>query len=287
MGVRRSCVEGVKSILILGGTGKTGRRIAAHLRAAGRPVRTASRSGGDVAFDLADPKTWSSALDGVTAAYLIEPDLQAAAMDPQGRVPDFVSQAVAAGVGRFVLLSAGGADTEHHPLRPAEQAVRGSGVEWTVLRPTWFAQNFSEDSWRDGVLSGSLTLPTGDGRVPFIDAEDIAAVAAVALTEDRHHEQIYVLTGGRAITFGEATGLIAQATGRTVRHVDIEPEAYTEKQVADGIPRPVAQMFTAIFTAIRAGRDSACADGVERALGRAPRPFEQYVAEAAAAGDWN
>ncbi|WP_203840592.1 NmrA family NAD(P)-binding protein [Winogradskya humida] len=265
----------MESILIIGGTGKTGRRIAARLRAAGRPVRTVSRRTG---FDLGDPATWS--FDGVAAAYLIEPDLQAAAMNPDGRVPAFVAAAVAAGVGRFVLLSAGGADAEHHPLRPAEQAVRGSGAGWTVLRPTWFAQNFSEGPWRAGVLSGSLSLPTGNGRVPFVDAEDIAAVAVAALTEDHHDGRTYVLTGGRAISFGEATGIIGRAAGRTVRHVDIDPGAYTERQVADGVPLPIAQMFTGILTAIRDGRDAVCADGVERALGRAPRPFEEYVAAA-------
>jgi uncharacterized protein YbjT (DUF2867 family) len=277
----------MKNILILGGTGKTGRRIAEHLRAAGRPVRSASRTGGDIDFDLDDPNTWAPALDGVTAAYLIEPNLQAASTDRQGRIPRLVTEAVAAGVRRLVLLSAGGADHDHHPLKPAEQAVRGSGVEWTILRPDWFAQNFSESSWRPGILSGNLTLPTGDGRTPFIDATDIAEVAASALTQDRHNGQVYVLTGPRAISFGEATDLIAKATGRTIRHIDVDPEVYVEQQVADGIPRDVAQILTGVFTAIRNGQAAALADGVQRALGRPPRPFEDYVAQAAAAGDWN
>jgi uncharacterized protein YbjT (DUF2867 family) len=198
-----------------------------------------------------------------------------------------VTEAVAAGVRRLVLLSAGGADHDYHPLKPAEQAVRGSGVRWTILRPTWFAQNFSEDSWRPGILSGNLSLPTGEGRTPFVDAEDIAEVAASALTEDGHSGQVYVLTGSRAISFGEAADLITKATGRTIRHVDVDPEVYIEHQVADGVPPDVARMLTGVFTAIRNGHDAALADGVQRALGRPPRPFEEYVAEAAAAGDWN
>jgi len=277
----------MENILILGGTGKTGRRIAGRLRAAGRPVRTASRTRGDVAFDLDDPKTWAPALDGVTAAYIIEPNLQAASTDSHARIPRLVTEAVDTGVRRLVFLSAGGADNDYHPLKPAEQAVRGSGVEWTILRPTWFAQNFSEDSWRPGILSGSLTLPTGDGRIPFIDAEDIAEVAATALTEDGHNGQVYVLTGPRAISFGEAADLIAKATGRTIRHIDVDPEVYIEQQVAEGIPRDVARMLTGVFTVIRNDQDAALADGVERALGRPPRPFEDYVAEGAAAGAWN
>jgi uncharacterized protein YbjT (DUF2867 family) len=212
---------------------------------------------------------------------------QAASADRQARIPRLVTEAVAAGVRRLVLLTAGGADHDHHPLKPAEQAVRGSGVEWTILRPTWFAQNFSEDSWRPRILSGNLTLPTGDGRAPFIDAEDIADVAASALTEDRHNGQIYMLTGPRAVSFGEAADLISTATGRTIRHVDVDPEVYIEQQVAAGIPRDVARMLTGVFTAIRDGQDAALADGVERALGRPPRSFEDYVAEAAAAGAWN
>jgi uncharacterized protein YbjT (DUF2867 family) len=276
----------METILILG-TGKTGRRIAGRLRAAGRPVRTASRTGGDIGFDLDDPNTWAPALDGVTAAYLIEPNLQAASTDRQARIPRLVTEAVAAGARRLVFLSAPGAEHDNHPLKPAEQAVRGSGVQWTILRPTWFAQNFSEAFWRPGILSGNLTLPTGDGRTAFIDAEDIAEVAASALIEDRHNGQVYVLTGPRAISFGEAADLIAQATGRTIRHLDVDPEVYIEHQVADGIPRDVARMLTGVFTAIRNGQDLALADGVQRALGRPPRPFEDYVAKAAAAGDWN
>lgn len=275
---RVSCLGGVKNILILGGTGKTGRRIAGRLRAASRPVRTASRTGGDIDFDLGAPNTWAPALDGVTAAYLIEPNLQAASTDRQARIPRLVTESVAAGVRRLVLLSAPGAHHDSHPLKPAEQAVRGSGVEWTILRPTWFAQNFSEDSWRPGILSGNLSLPTGDGRTPFIDAEDIAEVAAAALTEDRHNGQVYVLTGPRAISFGDAADVIAKATGRTVRHVDVDPEVYIDHQVADGIPRDVARMLTGVFTAIRNGQGAALDDGVERALGRQRRQYPELHA---------
>ncbi|MFF3672134.1 SDR family oxidoreductase [Microtetraspora malaysiensis] len=115
----------------------------------------------------------------------MEPDLRAS-VDHHARIPGFVAEAVAAGVRRLVLLSAygvGEAD-DSHPLKPAERAVRGSGVDWTILRPDRFAQNFSESFWLAGVLAGALTLPTGDGRTPFVDAEDIAEVAASALTED-------------------------------------------------------------------------------------------------------
>jgi uncharacterized protein YbjT (DUF2867 family) len=271
--------------LILAGTGKTGRRIARRLTAAGRPVRTASRTGGAIPFDLDDRTTWAPALAGVGAAYVVEPDPYASAPG-RARIPAFVADAVAAGVRRLVLLSAPGADDEGHPLHVAEQAVRSSGADWTILRPTWFAQNFSESFWRPGILDGTLSLPTGDGRTPFVDADDIAEVAASALTEERHAGQVYELTGPRALSFGAAVDLIGRATGRTLRYHALSPEAFVERQIAGGAPPHVARRLTDLLAAIADGSHAAVRDGVERALGRPPKPFEEYVAEAAGAGHW-
>lgn len=279
-------LDGMKNILILGGSGKTGRRIARRLRAAGRPVCTASRTSGDILLDLDNPTTWTPALDGVSAAYVVEPNPHASAEGP-ARIARFVTEAVAAGVRRLVLLSAPGADNDRHPLKAAEQAVSGSGVDWTIVRPTWFAQNFSESFWLPGVLNGTLSLPTGDGRTPFVDAEDIAEVAASALTEDRHSGQVYELTGPRAISFGEATGLIGKATGRTIRYIDVAAEVFVERQVADGVPPDAARRLADLLADIRNGWHAGLSDGVERALSRPPRPFEDYVAKTAAAGHWN
>ncbi|MGW7822463.1 NmrA family NAD(P)-binding protein [Streptomyces puniciscabiei] len=276
----------MKTILVLGGTGKTGNRIARRLQAAGLRVRTASRTGGDRRIDLDEPGSWASALDGVTAAYLLEPSLSAST-DHRARVPRLVAEAVTAGVRRLVLLSAPRAGENGHPLHAAEQAVRGCGVDWTILRPQWFAQNFSEGPWRHGILAGTLALPTGDGRTPFVDAEDIAAVAVAALTEDRHSGQVYDLTGPRAISFGEAAALITRATGRTIRHLDVDPETFVQRQVAAGASPDVARLLTELLVAIREGSGAALCDGVERALGRPPRSFETFVTETAAAGQWN
>lgn len=276
----------MKTILVLGGTGKTGSRVARRLQEAGLPVRTASRTGGDARFDLDDPATWAPALDGVTAAYLVEPSLSAST-DHRARIPRLVTEAVTAGVRRLVLMSAPRAHEDGHPLHAAEQAVRGSGVDWTLLRPQWFAQNFSEGPWRPGILAGTLALPTGDGGTPFVDAEDIAEVAVAALTEDRHSGRVYDLTGPRPISFGEAVGLIARATGRTIRHVDVEPDVFVERQAAAGVSPDVARLLTGLLVAIGDGSGATPSDGVERALGRPPRAFETFVAEAAAAGHWN
>ncbi|MEU6407937.1 NAD(P)H-binding protein [Microbispora sp. NPDC046933] len=278
----------MEKILVLGGTGKTGRRVVRRLKAAGLQAGTASRTGGDVPFDLGRPQTWAPALDGAAAVYVVEPDLRPG-LDRRARVPAFVAEAVAAGVRRLVLLSAYGVGEagDDHPLKSAERAVRESGVGWTILRPDWFSQNFSEAFWRQGILAGTLALPTGDGRTPFVDAEDIAEVAAAALTEECHSGRIYHLTGPRAIGFGEAAGLIGRATGRTIRHVDVAPEVFVARQVANGVPSKVARLLTGLLVNIREGRGATPSDGVQQALGRPPGRFEDYVAETAAAGHWN
>lgn len=286
-------MESTAKILVLGGTGTTGRRIARRLRSAGHPVRTASRTGGDVRFDLDDPATWGPALDGAGALYVLEPDLRAD-VDRQARIPRLTAAAAAAGVRRVVLLSAygiGDAD-DGHPLRIAERAVTGAGLDWTILRPGWFAQNFSETFWLRGVLDGTLYLPTGEGRTAFVDAEDIAEVAAAALAGapgDRHSRRVYPLTGPRAIGFAEAADLIAGATGRAVRHADIEPEAFIARNVAAGVPEDVARRLTGLLTAIRDGDAAEVADGVRQALDRPARAFEDYVTRTAAepAGPWS
>lgn len=149
---------------------------------------------------------------------------------------------------------------------------------WTVLRPQWFAQNFSEGPWAPGIRAGVLSLPAGDGGAPFVDAEDIADVAAAALTGDRHHGEVYDLTGPRAVGFGEAVDVIARAAGRKIEYVDVEPEAFIERQISFGVPSPVARLLTGLLADLREGRGADLGDGVERALGRPPRPFERFVA---------
>ncbi|MFI5914740.1 NAD(P)H-binding protein [Dactylosporangium sp. NPDC051541] len=258
--------------LILGGTGKTGRRIAERLRARNVPTRTAARHGADVRLDLGEPATWDAALAGVTAAYLVEPDLRTV------RLPAFVAAAASRGVGRLVLLSAPGAVHPRHPLFAVEAAVRDSGAGWTILRPGWFAQNFTETAWRDELRAGELALPAGDGRTAFVDARDIADVAVAALTSDRLHGAALELTGPRALSFGEAVELIAAATGRAARFVDIDAETYVTRAVAAGAPPAVARIMAGVFTALREGQDPGPQDGVRQALGRPARPFEEYVA---------
>ncbi|MGW9432125.1 NAD(P)H-binding protein [Streptomyces decoyicus] len=270
--------------LILAATGKTGRRIAARLRLRGTPVRAASRSS-RTRFDWSDPGSWDAALRDIAVAYVVAPRVP-------GPVHEFVARAEAAGVQRLVLLSGRGADTWGDStfgldMRSAEDAVRGSALEWTVLRPSNFAQNFDEDVFHAPLVAGELALPAGAVPEPFIDIEDVADAAAAVLTETgRHAGRIYELTGPRALTFGEAVELISRASGRPLTCRQISPAEYAATLVEDGLSEDDAHHVAEMFVLMERGVISATTDDLVTVLGRAPRTFEDYVVRAAAAGAW-
>jgi len=272
---------GDMTTLVTGGTGKTGRRVARRLVDRGLPVRIGSRSA-EVPFDWADPSTWEATLDGVRAAYLAYyPDM--AAPGAAEAVGAFAELAVRKGVGRLVLLSGRG---EEEGL-PTEQAVRDSGAEWTILRASWFAQNFSESFLLEPVLGGEIVLPTGDVAEPFVDVEDIADVAVAALTEDRHGGEIYELTGPRLLTFGDAVAEIARATDRDLAYIPVSTKEFATILAEHEVPKEYVEFLTELFTKVLDGRNAHLTDGVERAIGLPPRDFSDYVRETAATGVWN
>ncbi|QUH00020.1 NAD(P)H-binding protein [Saccharopolyspora erythraea] len=263
------------TILVLGGTGKTGRRVAAKLAARGFGVRVASRRGA-VRFDWDDRSTWAPALEGVDAAYVVAPS----ETDDGETISEFIPAATAAGAGRLVLLSAREVETSMGTgLKAAEAAVRRSDARWTILRPSWFAQNFSEDMFLPLINAGLVALPTGDGEEPFIDAEDIADVAVAALTEEGHDQQVYELSGPDLLSFPEAVKMIAAASGRDVAFKAVTAAEFMESLLGNGLPEDVARMVTDLLDAIRRGENAHLSDGVRRALGRPPRPFADYVRE--------
>ncbi len=268
-----------KTTLVLGGTGKTGRRVAKRLTARGLPVRIGSRSG-KPPFDWEDRATWVPALHGVGSAYVsYYPDL--AAPGAVEAVGSFAELAVANGVRRLVL-SAGRGEPE---AELAEQAARESGAELTVVRATGFSQNFSEGFFLDPVLSGEVVLPAGDMAEPFVDADDISDDAVAALTEDRHIGELYELTGPRLLTFAEAVEEIAKATGREIRYAPVPVDEFASAMAAQ-VPGEVIELLTYLFTEVLDGRNAHLADGVQRALGREPRDFTDYARDAAASGVW-
>jgi uncharacterized protein YbjT (DUF2867 family) len=270
----------IRRVLVTGGNGKTGRRVADRLATRGVEARIGSRSAA-VPFDWHDDATWPAALDGVDAAYIaFYPDLTVPGTDTLlGR---FAEAARDAGLQRLVILSGRG---EEGALA-CEQAVAASGIPTTVVRASWFCQNFSEGPFMDGVMQGVIALPAGDAVEPFIDTDDIADVAVAALTEAGHAGQVYEVTGPKAITFDEAAKHISRAAGRPVRYEPITHEAFIDGLRAAGLPADYVDLLDYLFSEVLDGRNAQPQDGVERALGRSPRSFAEFARDAAAAGAW-
>ncbi|MFE4061971.1 NmrA family transcriptional regulator [Streptomyces sp. NPDC059096] len=264
-------------ILVVGGTGKTGRRVAERLTDRGLPVRIGSRAAARP-FVWEDPTTWNGALEGVGSVYLTYyPDLGfPGAAEAVGA---FSAYAVARGADRVVLLSGRGEEG----ARAAEDRMKESGARWTVLRASWFHQNFSESFFLDPVLAGELALPTGDAVEPFVDADDIADVAVAALTGPGHTGRTYELTGPRALGFGEVAAELSRVTGREIHYRPVPPDDYRAGLREQGLPVEFADLFGLILD----GRNALPAHGVREVLGREPRDFAAYAREAAATGVWN
>jgi uncharacterized protein YbjT (DUF2867 family) len=266
-------------VLVVGATGKTGRRVVDRLRTRGVTVRAGSRSG-DTRFDWEVPESWGPALHGASAAYVTYyPDL--AAPGATDAIEAFCERAVDAGVDRLVLLSGRGEEE----AQQCEQIVQKTGDRWTVVRASWFCQNFSEGGFADMVRGGEVALPAGDVPEPFVDCEDIADVVTAALTEDGHEGQLYEVTGRRPVTFAEAIDEIGRAAGRPLRYVEVPMDAFTELAYANE-PAEVVEFLQYLFGEVLDGRNAQVTDGVQRALGRPSRDFSEYATTAAATGVW-
>ncbi|MER8440962.1 NAD(P)H-binding protein [Mesorhizobium sp. M1312] len=270
-----------KPTLILGGTGKIGRRLADRLTAQGLPVRIGSRSG-TPPFDWENDATWEPALDGVGAVYIsYYPDL--AVPGAAEAVGAFANLAVERGVRRLVLLSGRG-ETE---AQRAEEMLKASGADWTILRCAWFSHNFSESFLLDPLLAGEVALPVGNVGEPFVDADDIADAAVTVLTRQGHVGQLYELTGPRLLSFAQAIAEIGKASGRDIRFIRISHAEFTAAVAGYELPAEFAWLLNELFTEVLDGRNESLTDGVERVLGRAPKDFSTYATETAATGIWS
>ncbi|AFK55583.1 NAD(P)H-binding protein [Tistrella mobilis] len=264
-------------VLVTGGTGKTGRRVAAGLRARGWPVRIAARSlapaADAVRFDWADRDGWPAALDGVGAVYVAyAPDLAV-----PGAVDDitaFAAAARAAGVGRMVMLSGRG----EPGAEAAERALAAAGFDWTVLRASWFVQNFTEGLLAEALAAGELALPVGDVPEPFIDADDIAEIAVKALTEDGLGGRILELTGPRSLSFAAAMAEISRLTGRPISYRQIPMADFLAGLQAQGVPDDMRDFLAWLFTTLFDGRNSATTPAVTEVLGRPARDITDRAA---------
>ncbi|MCR6482311.1 NmrA family transcriptional regulator [Amycolatopsis sp. OK19-0408] len=268
------------NFLVVGGTGKTGRRVADRLRERGLGVRITSRRG-TPPFEWADRATWAPVLAGVDAVYLTYyPDLVVPGAADDIRA--FAELAVAHGIRHLVLLSGRG----EPEAEACERIVAAAGTGWTVLRCAWFAQNFSEHFLLDAVRGGEVALPAGTVTEPFLDVRDIADVAVRVLTEPGHTGRLYELTGPRLLSFADAAADISAASGRDVRYVPVSVAEYAAAAVEYGVPEDEAEALTELFGRVLDGRNESVTHDVERVLGRPATDFADFARDAAATGVW-
>jgi uncharacterized protein YbjT (DUF2867 family) len=271
-------------VLVTGGTGQTGSRVASRLAELGFAVRVGSRaahasSGAteQVRFDWADASTHAEALRGAQRAYLVAPDL---VDDPSTLMRPFLTRALESGVRRFVLLSSSAVPDDAPGLGAVERALREQAPEWAVLKPSWFMQNFINMRHTHGpslLHEGVVVTSTGDGRVGFIDAEDIAEVAARALADEVSHDAAHTITGPEALSYDDVAAILSRVTGRSLAHVRVDDAEAKRRMIATGMPERYADLLVGLDALIRDGAEDRVTDTVERVTGRPPRSLEAFA----------
>ncbi|MFL5998503.1 MAG: NmrA family NAD(P)-binding protein [Streptomyces sp.] len=267
--------------LVIGATGTTGSRVVSRLVAAGHRVKAAGRRATDmdgaqaVRFDWHDPTTFDDALDGVDRAYLIPP---LGSPDPAAVMLPFLRQGRAAGLHRAVLLSSSAIPSGGPAVGQVHQALPGLFDAWAVLRPSWFMQNFTGDHPHAQSIREDRTLltATGAGRVGFVDADDIAAVAVHALTTPQAPNTDLVITGPQALSYGDIAAVLSEVTGRSVTHRQLTYEQMRDR-LAAGVPAEFAELLAGMDLAIAEGAEDRTTDTVQRLTGRPPRTFRAFV----------
>ncbi len=268
-------------ILIVGKNAKTGLRVEQRLQALGYNTRGVSRSTSP-AFDWEDPATWRTALEGTESAYVtFYPDL--AIPTAEQTIRDFVALAKEVGLRHLVLLSGRG----EQGAERAEAVLANSGLEWNVVRASWFMQNFSEGFMIEGILNGELMLPAGDIAEPFIDIDDIADVAVAALTRPELHNRLFEVSGPRALTFAQAAAEISEAVGYPVKFTRITIDEFIQAVREEGRPEEMLWLMRELFTVVFDGRNSKPTSGVEEALGQPATDFSEYLRKVMATGAWD
>ena len=269
------------SITVIGPNGLVGRRLLPLLRKAGINARSAGRSNSDVCFDWSDPRTFRSALSGTHVLYLVPPAMDAA---PAPQVEQLLEVARETEIRRVVVVSSLGVTfptepegSERHQL---EDVVRRSGIEWSILRPSGFMQNFSEGFMLPAIRHAGVVLSAaGSGKVAMVDSGDIASVTLAALTRDDLVGRTLEITGSTAMDFAEMIEMISAAARRPVVYQPVEEEQMAQMMHAAGIARDYASMLLRDQQAIRAGHAASVTTTVPDITGREPKPFEQFVRE--------
>jgi uncharacterized protein YbjT (DUF2867 family) len=271
-----------QKILVLGANGKTGHRVVEKLGQQGcENIRMGSRSA-NPPFDWEKPNTWVASLAGMDSVYItFQPDL--AVPSAADTIQRFANQATLSGVQKMVLLSGRG----EKEAQICEQIVMDTAAQWTIVRASWFNQNFSESFFLDPILAGHVALPRAEALEPFTDADDIAAVVVQALLEDKHNGQIYELTGPRLLTFQQAIAEISKATGRGIKFEALSLEAYANMLRQYQVPEDFIWLANYLFAEVLDGRNASVTHDIEKVLGRKAKDFTEYAIELAPTGIWN
>ncbi|MEM8928143.1 MAG: NmrA family transcriptional regulator [Bacteroidota bacterium] len=270
------------NILVLGGTGKTGRRIVEQLHKLGHNVRIGSRRE-NPSFDWDHPAGWPAALEGMERVYITyQPDL--AVPGAKEAIEALTKVAREKGVQKLVLLSGKG-EVE---AERCEQIVLNSDIKSTIIRASWFNQNFSESFFLPPIQAGVVALPMAHLGAPYVDANDLAEVAVKLLLNDGHQGKIYELTGPRLWNFEEITSAIAKATGRDLKFIPISLPEFVAALKEQGVPEDVIWLMEYLFTEVLDNpNNQMVTNHIEQLLGRPPVDFLQYVEETAKTGIWN
>lgn len=267
-------------IAVIGAQGKTGARVINKLSALGLSTRGLSRHS-DVVFDWTERGTWASALSGVKAVYVTYyPDL--AVPQAQEDMAAFVEVAKQVGIEHVVLLSGRGEEGAQR----AEQVVMQSGLQWNVVRASWFMQNFSESFMAQGIAAGDLVLPKPNAKEPFIDVEDIADVVVAALTQPHLQNRLLEVTGPELLSFDHCVEKISNILGRKIHFTPVPVEAYLSCAKQQGLPDEMACLINELFVNVLDGRNASTTDTVMQVLDRPARNFDQYLADLASLSMW-
>lgn len=257
-----------QKILILGGKGKTGRRVAGKLTRLGyNDIRIGSRTA-QPAFDWQNEQTWAGAIEGINSVYItFQPDL--AIPGAADIIEKFTALASRNGIKKMVLLSGRG----EKEAEVCEQMVMNATDKWTIVRASWFNQNFSESIFLDPILAWHVAFPRAEALEPFTDVDDIADVVVEALTDDKHAGQIYELTGPRLLTFPQAVEDISIATGRSIHFQSLTLEENLKMLQHYQLPQEEIWLINYLFTEILDGRNSSTTNDIEKVLGRKAKDF--------------
>jgi uncharacterized protein YbjT (DUF2867 family) len=266
-------------ILVVGASGTVGSELSRLLAAQGEQVvKATSRqatASDQVQLDLISRAGLPTAFSGVDRAFFLAPPGHA---DQEALLAPLIDEAKSRQLRKVVLMTAMGANAdENAPMRKAERRLEASGLAYNIIRPNWFMQNFNT-FWLHGIQSaGQIFLPVGTAKGSFIDARDIAAVAARLLTSDTYANRDFDLTGPRALDHAEVAAILTQTTGKPIGFTDITPDAMLQGLLGAGLPRDYAEFLVLILGFFKAGYAERTTDAVQQITGQAPRTIEQYA----------